>query len=297
MGTLILAGLGSCLLGLLMHWWPQSSARARRRMSFGASVAGLGFLVAALRSEGLRETAVRRAVILGEAVQTGTTLASASFAYYVLTAVCLLLGFAGLVAGDRLARWLAPRFVLSATAVAWFLTVVRFLLEKGAAPPHLAQAVGITWMAPIAGAYFATCLRDEPLPWRRIVRALILYAFAARSLVALLGIVATRRQLGSHYDVSSLTELRLAFADGPLHWEPASWPQIFWLVVVPQVLVWPLLTVAAGVLGALVARRVLRLGSRQPPRRGLSVPRTSAGAPDESRSAMAAPPAPRHGTG
>jgi len=85
-----------------MHWWPRLSASHRRRLSLATSLAGLGFLVAALRSEGLRESALTSLVLVGPATLTARASAAASLYYYVLTGVCLLLGFTGLIFSDPL---------------------------------------------------------------------------------------------------------------------------------------------------------------------------------------------------
>lgn len=260
MATLVLTAILSWLLGALMHWWPLAEPRARRRVAFAANAAGLGFLVAALRTEGLREAAISSMVIVGETRHTATALASASLTYYVLTAACLSLGFAGLVFGDRLSRWLAPRFLLSSVAIAWLLTIVRFLLEKSAAPPELVRLVGITWMAPVAGAYFARCLAGEPRFWDRLARSLVAYAFLVRGFVAAVGVTATLERLGSHYDVSGVTAVRLALTNIVYSFEPASAVQLAWLTIAPQLLVWPVLTIAGGLVGAAAAALVLRGG-------------------------------------
>jgi hypothetical protein len=264
--TLVFTALMAWLLGALMHWWPLLGAAARRRVAFAANAAGLGFLLAALRVEGQREALISSVVIVGQTQHTGTTLASASLIYYVLTAACLGLGFAGLVFGDRLSRWLAPRFLLNAVSVAWLLTVVRFLLEKSAAPASLVQAVGVTWMAPVVGAYFARSLAGEPAFWSRLVRALVAYALLVRGFVAAVGVAATVQRLGSHYDVSGVTALRLAVGDGLLEFAAGSPAQIFWLTLVPQLLVWPGLTVCGGLAGAALALLVLRRELRAPRR-------------------------------
>ena len=91
-----------------MHWWPRLPAAWRLRLSVATSAAGIGFLVAAVQAEGLRESALTSVVLVGPATLTATASASASLYYYVLTAVCLLLGFAGLAFGETLSRWLAP---------------------------------------------------------------------------------------------------------------------------------------------------------------------------------------------
>lgn len=256
MAELALTAVVSWSLGMLMHWWPRLGAPARRRLSMATNVAGLGFLVAAIRAEGLRESAITSVVILGPSYHTATASASASLYYYVLTGVCLLLGFAGLAVGEPLSRWLAPRFLLSSVAVAWLVTVVRFLLEKSAAPPLLAQSIGVTWMAPVAGAYFAVCLREQRPPWRALLSTLAAYAFLVRGFVALFGLLATLNGLGTHYDVSGLTAVPLALTGGTSAFVPGSLRQILWLTLLPQLVLWPALTVAAGLAGAAAVLRL-----------------------------------------
>jgi hypothetical protein len=240
-------------LAVLMHWWPRLSAPARRRISMTANVAGIAFLVAAIRAEGLRESAITSVVILGPAYRTAIASASASLYYYVLTGACLLLGFAGLALGEPLSRGLAPRFLASSVAVAWLVTLVRFLLEKSAAPALLAQAISVTWMAPVAGAYLATCLGGVRQAARPLLRLLVAYALLVRVPVAVLGLVATLHALGTHYDVSSLTTVPFALAGGTRAFVPGSARQIFWLTLLPQLVLWPVFTVVAGLAGGLAA--------------------------------------------
>jgi hypothetical protein len=243
------------LVGLLMHWWPRLDGPWRRRISVATNVLGLVFLVAAMRAEGLREAATTSILILGPAYHTATASASASLYYYVLTAVCLLLGFAGVAFGEALSGALRRHYLASAVLVAWLLTVARFLLEKSAAPPALAQAVGVTLMAPIAGAYLAACLRDRGLGPRELVAHVVAYAFLVRGFVALVGVAATRLGAGTHYDVSNLTSVSLAATGTTYSFAPGSWTQILWMTLVPQLLAWPVCTVLAGMAtGALVLR-------------------------------------------
>src|SRR4029453_7537151 len=196
-----------------MHWWPQLAAPHRRRLSLAASLAGLAFLVAALRSEGQRDTALRSLVLVGPATSTAHASATASLYYYVLTGFCLLLGFTGLIASDPLARWLRPRALLSTVAVAWLVTLVRALLEKSAAPPVLVDAVGVTWLAPVAGAYLAVALQPRRSAAAALWPELLRYAYLVRLVVAAVGVTATRLGAGTHYDVSPLTEVAVAFSD------------------------------------------------------------------------------------
>jgi len=248
--TITLAGS----LAVLMHWWPRLAAPWRLRLSVATSAAGLGFLGAALQAEGLRESALTSDVLVGQATRVATASASASLYYYVLTAVCLLLGFAGLVFGETLSRWLSSRILANCVAVAWLLTLVRFLLEKSAAPPVLVQAVGVTWLPPVAGAYFATALPGARHGGRTLVRTLLAYAFLVRGLVALVAVVATHLGLGTHFDVSGVTSVPVALTGESFAFVPGGALQILWLILVPQLVVWPAFTVAAGLLGAGLAR-------------------------------------------
>lgn len=247
----------SWALGVLMHWWPELPARGRRWASLATSAAGIVFLVAGTAAEGQRETETTAMVVLGPASVTATASALASLYYYVLTAVCLLLGFAGLVLGERLSRWLSRHWVLSAVAVAWLITVIRFLLERTASPHLLTQVVGVTWMAPVAGAWFAIHRRDEGRKLGSLLRPLVGYAYLVRGFVVLVAVLATRLHLGTHYDVSPLVRVTLGAAGGVQTFEAGSWWQILWLTFVPQLVVWPLYTVATGLVGGALVWRWL----------------------------------------
>jgi hypothetical protein len=244
-------------LGVLLHWWPRLASPSRWRLGVVTNVAGLAFLIAALRAEGSRETAMTSAVLLGTAYRTAIESAQASYSYYVLTAACWLLGFAALVFGEPLARWLSVHPVLSSAAVAWLVTLVRFLLEKSAAPALLVQAMGVTWMIPIAGVYLAVTLPPGETGWRPLARRLAGYAFLVRGMVALTSVVSTRLGLGTHYDVSSLTVLVLGFTGHSYTFAPSSWQQLLWLTLLPQLVAWPAVTLLIGLLGGIAAQRLL----------------------------------------
>jgi hypothetical protein len=265
--SLVLTAVLAWALAWLMHWWPRLPSRWRRRISIATSVAGVAFLIAGLDSEGLREAPTTAVVVFGATTLTATASASASLYYYVLTAFCLLLGFGGLVFGDPLARFLSRHWLLSAGAVAWLVTVVRFLLEKSAAPALLTQAVSVTWAAPVAGAFFATSLAGEGAGLRVLAHALVRYAYLVRGFVAFAGTLATRLHLGTHYDASPLLRLPVVGTDAVRVFEGGSWSQILWLTLVPQLLIWPVFTVVAGLAGGELVRR--RRGRTRRPKAAL----------------------------
>jgi hypothetical protein len=262
--SLLLTVALAAAVAVPMHWWPRLPAGYRRRLSIATSLAGLGFLVAALRSEGLRESALTSLVLVGPATLTARASASASLYYYVLTGFCLLLGFTGLIFSDALARRLKPRPLLSSVAVAWLVTAVRFLLEKSAAPPVLVEAAGVTWLAPVAGAYLAVALRPERGAIG-LLQDLLRYAFLVRGFVALVGVVATRFAAGTHYDVSPLTQVGVAFASGSWTFVAGSWEQLFWLTLLPQLVIWPAFTVLAGLATGAAVLLVLARGDLEEP--------------------------------
>jgi hypothetical protein len=243
--------------------WPRLPARWRSRLALLASATGVVFLVLGMNSEGLRQSPTMAVVLMGTPYVTGQVSASASLYYYLLTAVCLLLGSLGLVVGDQLASYLRRSWFLAAVAVSLLVTAVRFLLEKAAAPPGWTQAVGIFWLAPLVGAFFALSLREEGKGLRDVVRPLVAYALIVRGAVALLIVAATRLRLGSHYDLSPLVRVHIPFSGALREFEPGSLDQILSLGVIPQLLVWPVYTLLSGWVGAWLTSVVLQ--GRQPP--------------------------------
>jgi hypothetical protein len=269
------------LIGPAMLGWAQLPAVWRSRLALLASGGGLLFLVLAINSEGLRQAPTMAVVLLGTPYVTGHVSASASLPYYLLTAVCLLMGTLGLGLGDEMAAFLRRRFFLAALLISALVTALRFLLEKSAAPLSWTQGVGLFWLTPLVGAYFTLSLRDAGKGMRDVMRALTAYAFAVRGAVTLLVAVATRWRLGSHYDVSRLVRVRVPLSGILLELEPGSVKQFLVLGVVPQLLVWPVYTIVAGWLGAWLTRRLLQGG--RPPLALEPAPLPMAPSPDARR--------------
>ena len=241
---------GIWAVGALLLSWPHLSPAWRRRLAVVSSAAGLPALLLAVNTEGLRESPTVGMFLMGTPYVIEKASASASLPYYTLTGVCLLLGFIGLAAGDEVAGWLRERWRLSAIGLSLLVTAVRLVLEKVAAPASWTQAVGVTWLAPLVGAYFALNLRAEGKGWGSLLRALLVYAFAVRGTLALLMFVATTLRLGSHYDVSSMVLVRDPFTPRVYAFQAGSAEQLLYLSTLPQLVVWPVYTILSGLLGA-----------------------------------------------
>ncbi len=243
-----LAGIWA--VGAVLISWPHLSGTWRRRLAVVSSAAGLVALILAVNTEGLRESPTVAVFLVGTPYLVERASASASLPYYVLTGVCLLLGFVGLTAGDDVARRLRHHWLLSAIGLSLFVTALRFVLEKVAAPAPWTQAVGVTWLAPLMGAYFLLLLRAEGQGFRPLLGALVNYAFAVRGAIAALMLVATIFRLGSHYDVSPLTLVHDPFTPRVLAFEAGSAKQLLYMSTIPQLVAWPLYTVLSGLVGA-----------------------------------------------
>jgi hypothetical protein len=235
--------------------WGRLSGRRRRGVALLTSIAGIAALVVALSAHGQRETLTTGQFLLGGAYVTGHASASASLRYYVVTAVCLLLGTAGLAVPDETAGRLRRHWVGTAIALSLVITGLRFALEKVAAPMSWTHPVGITWLAPVVGAVFLRNAWDEGKGFRAVLGALTAYALGSRGAVALLMVVASAWRLGSHYDLSRVTDV---WYWGDLHrFVPGSFKQILYLGVLPQLTFWVCYTVVTGLMGAGLAAAVL----------------------------------------
>jgi len=244
---------GVSIAAATMLWWGRLPGPWRRALALLMSVLGVLFLVSALRAEGHREAATTAVVILGPAYVTDQASASASLRYYVMTAVCLLLGTAGLAVSDEIARRLGSRWMATAIVLSLLVTATRFALEKAAAPSSWTRPIGVTWLPPIVGAFFALNASREGRGLLTVARSLLGYGLAVRGFVALLMVVATTLRLGSHYDISALGYVKNPMSGRWYEFAAGSFDQLFLLGLLPQLVFWPVYTVMAGMIGALAA--------------------------------------------
>jgi hypothetical protein len=232
----------------LILGWGRLSDTWRRTLALLSSAGGLVALMIALGAHGQREALTTGQFLLGGAYVTGHASASASLRYYVVTAVCLLVGTLGLALPDEAARRLDRHWVANAIGLSAGVTALRFALEKVAAPMSWTHPVGITWLAPVVGAVFWHRARENGKSLRAVTGWLFAYALGARGTVALLMVIASVLRLGSHYDLSAVTWVKswgrsFTFDAGSLH-------QILYLGVLPQLTFWVCYTVVAGLVGA-----------------------------------------------
>ena len=234
-------------------YWPRLSGPWRRTLALATSAAGLVFLILALSSQGLRESASTAVFLMGRPYVTEQVSATASLPYYVATALCLLLGTAGLALSEDAVRVVRERWLATAIVLSLAVTATRFWLEKVAAPPAWCHAMGVTWLAPVVGAYFALNLRREGKGKAALLSVLLLYGLAVRGAVAALMVAASTLRLGSHYDVSALVRVQNPLNGRLYDFAPGSFNQVWNVGVIPQLAVWPVYTVLAGLLGAALA--------------------------------------------
>jgi hypothetical protein len=248
----------------VLLYWGGFPPRLRRLLAVLASAAGLFFLGLALNTPGQREADISGGFLIGSAYATGKALATASLPYYVLTALCLLLGTLALALPDGAAATLRRRWLATAVGVSMGVIVVRLVLERAAAPPRLAWAFGVTGLAPLVGVFFAHCLRRAGRTgWGPLVRALAVYGLLVRGFLTLVYTAATLAHLGStHFDISSVTGAHNPFTGRWHVFEASSLHQVMSLVALPQLLFWPLYTVVAGLIGAGLVRLAWALAGR-----------------------------------
>lgn len=87
------------------------------------------------------------------------------------------------------------------------------------------------------------------LPWRKLSKALLAYAFAARIPVAILMFFAIRGNWGTHYDVA------------PPNFPEMNWFSKYLLIgFVPQMIVWVVTTIVIGALTAGITAAIMQRG-------------------------------------
>jgi len=243
----------------------QRRARTAAALSLAAGAAA-ALVLAALESGATRELYVINLFIdpdQGKPIEFVTEVAQApGWHAPALGALLLLLPAAGLFLQRRRAPS-TPCPVVFCTALAAWTFAARLGLEKCAAPAALTWSTGVTFpmmlMSPFVG-WWSGARNSSAYKFALI---LVLLGVTQRSLITGWGFVATRYGLGTHLDVSSITELNMLGGKreflGPGDHTLDQWAT---LIAVPQYTLWVAFTVACGaILGGVpfvVARRRYR---------------------------------------
>ncbi len=134
-----------------------------------------------------------------------------------------------------------------AKAVSLTLVVLLFrvYVEKLGVPQGLALSVGIIWLIVPLAVYFGWEAARAGTQ-RKFWAWLLGYAFGIRVLVVAVMPLTTHFGLGTHFDNSSVTHFTVF--DVAYQVEAHSWEQYRSLIIGPQMLLWPAVTIFPGLL-------------------------------------------------
>lgn len=147
----------------------------------------------------------------------------------------------------------APRPLLYALLLSIWWFAARLALTKSAAPEALTWAVGLTLPTALILPFFGGWCGARGLTFRRFALALLYLALAQRTLLVAWSYFATTGHLGTHLDMSSMTEITMPVFGAHDFTTPGdhATSQWFWTVALPQLTLWIVTTVVAGLaLGA-----------------------------------------------
>jgi hypothetical protein len=165
-----------------------------------------------------------------------------------------------------------PRPIAGPIYLAWGGAAFLLALQKLAAPAPLALGLDLAPLPPFELALWPAMLAAAILLARRETRVLTFVAHLSVTIelahlpLAIFGTLATRQELGTYLDVHTIEHIANPLTQMSLPLEPKSEAQLAWLVWIPQLIVWPGLTMlSAG--GAGFAALMLRKQRSVTPRR------------------------------
>lgn len=225
--------------------WPALPVRPRRAAAALALVAGLGLAGYGAGLDGERGAATR-ALFLNHHCVVDEPRAPAALLPLAAAFALIAAAGAGLAGGQRISPRDLPlsRPLLMAAS----LVLLRFAIDRAAAPEPLAHAFGLVWMIP-GLALFAHVRARAP------VRDLALVALLVRLPAAAAVGAATAFDLGSHFSLVRVERIAAPWRAAPIVFEPGSLQQFAALGLLPQLVIWPLLALAAGALLLALLRR------------------------------------------
>jgi hypothetical protein len=149
--------------------------------------------------------------------------------------------------GDRL-PWKSP--LGQAVKLTLIVILLRVYCEKLGVPQSVAMFIGIIWLIVPLAVYFgaeAAKAASQAAFWRWLLS----YTFIIRVLILVIMVLATYFRWGTHFDNSSVTSYKLGST--VYHVESGSWEQYRNLILFPQLILWPAVTLLAGLVFGLPA--------------------------------------------
>ena len=238
MGLLIGFGLWSLIAWIVLRW-NDLSVTLRSRISTVLVLVGLVCIgIAPLVDGGYARQVI---LFIGGPNPYQVETVERSF-----TVLFLGIG-AALVALYVLARWghRLPWESLVGQAIKLSLVIIvfRIYFEKLGVPPNVAMLIGVIWLIVPLSVFFGLEAAKAGSQ-RKFWTWLVGYAWGIRVWILALMLLATYFHLGTHFDNSSVTSYTVFGEVEEV--ETGSWDQYRNLIVFPQMLLWPAVTIVAG---------------------------------------------------
>lgn len=143
-----------------------------------------------------------------------------------------------------------PNPILHLWLVFVFFLGLRLGLERTAAPAEVVWGVGVNPTLLVALPFFGFYCGRSGVGFAGLIGRLLLCGLLQRVVVVVWSWFATTRQLGTHLDMHTVTDIELPLVGAPPMTTAAE--RWFWAVAVPQMTLFLVITLVAGiVLGAL----------------------------------------------
>lgn len=228
---------------LVIFYWRTIPYFWRNVISGLAGISGLATIIFGLTLKSPSVAGIE-AIFFGTAYETSREIHAGYLSSLVFGLGLILFALAGCFPG-LLKRFSWTEHILFVPlSLSVVFLIWRLLLEKTAAPSALSSMIGMIWLPPAIGVFLAFELTGKKHRVKELIRTLAMYAWLARSLVAVLMVTLSFLKLGSHYDISAVTSIDSPF--GKRSYSPNSFRHHLELIYIPQLLFWPLVTIVAG---------------------------------------------------
>lgn len=221
------------------------TARTQRILIAVLTILGIASCLVALRAEGDRTAEIRSLLYRHHYVVAHAT-APANLLPLLVGAALFVAAAAGLFSRSTTQGARPLGFVFGLAAL---MTVLRFGVDRAAASETFAHAFGILWMAPAIGLNSTLLMSGvSRLGW------LVEAAFVSRIPPIVATVIATHYDLGTHYSLVAIQRIEVPLLDGRFPCTPLDATQWILAIAIPQLLLWPALTVIVAAATARIAR-------------------------------------------